>query len=59
MMTMGALLAGKTLIVGAAGKAFGLTTVSALRTGLFLAPGGEFAFVAFGEAVAKVSLESI
>ncbi|KAK6162399.1 hypothetical protein DH2020_002240 [Rehmannia glutinosa] len=30
---------------------FGISMVSAIRVGLLLAPGGEFAFVAFGEAV--------
>ncbi|PQQ14660.1 K(+) efflux antiporter 2 chloroplastic [Prunus yedoensis var. nudiflora] len=30
---------------------FGVSIISAIRVGLLLAPGGEFAFVAFGEAV--------
>ncbi|XP_024380474.1 K(+) efflux antiporter 2, chloroplastic isoform X2 [Physcomitrium patens] len=53
-MIMGALtllIVGKTLIVTGLGRCFGLSTVAAVRAGLFLAPGGEFAFVAFGEAV--------
>jgi monovalent cation:proton antiporter-2 (CPA2) family protein len=45
------LIVGKTLIVTGLGRCFGLSTVAAVRAGLFLAPGGEFAFVAFGEAV--------
>jgi Kef-type K+ transport system membrane component KefB len=46
-----ALLAGKTAIMAALGPLFGLSTVTAVRAGLLLASGGEFAFVAFGEAV--------
>eukprot|EP00246_Nothoceros_aenigmaticus_P004078 TRINITY_DN1541_c0_g1_i4.p1 TRINITY_DN1541_c0_g1~~TRINITY_DN1541_c0_g1_i4.p1 ORF type:complete len:375 (+),score=78.86 TRINITY_DN1541_c0_g1_i4:1074-2198(+) len=41
----------KTLLVACVGRQFGLSTVVAVRAGLLLAPGGEFAFVAFGEAV--------
>lgn len=48
---IGALILGKTLLVTAVGRFFGLSTVAAIRAGLLLAPGGEFAFVAFGEAV--------
>ena len=48
-----ALIAGKLAVMVAAGHAFGLSRVAALRAGLLLASGGEFAFVAFGEAVAK------
>jgi monovalent cation:proton antiporter-2 (CPA2) family protein len=47
-----ALLVGKSLLILAAGWAFGLSRVSALRTGLYLASGGEFAFVLFGQAQA-------
>jgi Kef-type K+ transport system membrane component KefB len=36
------------------GRIFGISLISALRAGLLLAPGGEFAFVAFGEAVNQV-----
>jgi len=60
-MIMGALallIVGKTLIVTGLGRCFGLSTVAAVRTGLFLAPGGEFAFVAFGEAVNQASTRS-
>lgn len=49
------LIVGKTLIVTGLGRCFGLSTVAAVRAGLFLAPGGEFAFVAFGEAVNQAS----
>ena len=49
------LLVGKTFMVASLGRLFGLSTVAAVRAGLLLAPGGEFAFVAFGEAVNQVS----
>ncbi|XP_057805572.1 K(+) efflux antiporter 2, chloroplastic-like [Salvia miltiorrhiza] len=49
--TLALLIAGKTIVVAIIGKLFGLSIVSAVRVGLLLAPGGEFAFVAFGEAV--------
>lgn len=51
MGALALLIVGKTLIVTGLGRCFGLSTVAAVRSGLFLAPGGEFAFVAFGEAV--------
>jgi len=47
------LIAGKLAVMMAAGQAFGLSRLASLRSGLLLASGGEFAFVAFGEAVAK------
>ncbi|VVA89634.1 unnamed protein product [Arabis nemorensis] len=47
MGTLGLLLVGKTILVVSMGKLFGIS----IRAGLLLAPGGEFAFVAFGEAV--------
>mgnify|MGYP000140797466 FL=1 len=50
------LLIGKTVMVGSIGRLFGLSPMAAVRAGLLLAPGGEFAFVAFGEAVNQVSL---
>ncbi|CAJ2657788.1 unnamed protein product [Trifolium pratense] len=49
--TLGLLICGKTLLVALIGKIFGVSIISAIRVGLLLAPGGEFAFVAFGEAV--------
>ncbi|XP_051124534.1 K(+) efflux antiporter 2, chloroplastic [Andrographis paniculata] len=49
--TIGLLIAAKTMLVVFAGRLFGLSMISALQAGLLLAPGGEFAFVAFGEAV--------
>ncbi|EPS57293.1 potassium efflux antiporter, partial [Genlisea aurea] len=49
--TLGLLIAGKTVLVALVGRFFGISMVSAIRVGLLLAPGGEFAFVAFGEAV--------
>ncbi|CAL5382972.1 unnamed protein product [Camellia sinensis] len=45
------LIGGKTILVSVAGRLFGISIISAIRDGLLLAPGGEFAFVAFGEAV--------
>lgn len=54
MGTLGLLLVGKTLLVAIIGKLFGISIISAVRVGLLLAPGGEFAFVAFGEAVNQV-----
>jgi Kef-type K+ transport system membrane component KefB len=52
---LGLLIVGKTLLVTGVGRCFGLSTVAAARAGLLLAPGGEFAFVAFGDAVNQVS----
>jgi len=52
--TLGLLIFGKTLLVALIGKIFGISLISAIRVGLLLAPGGEFAFVAFGEAVNQV-----
>ncbi|KAJ1694450.1 hypothetical protein LUZ63_011148 [Rhynchospora breviuscula] len=49
--TLGLLIAGKTILVLIIGKLFGISPIAAFRVGLMLAPGGEFAFVAFGEAV--------
>ncbi|KAK7349535.1 hypothetical protein VNO77_06978 [Canavalia gladiata] len=49
--TLGLLICGKTLLVSLIGRIFGISLISAVRVGLLLAPGGEFAFVAFGEAV--------
>ncbi|KAK4742006.1 hypothetical protein SAY87_000007 [Trapa incisa] len=49
--TLALLIGGKTILVALVGKLFGISIISAIRTGLLLAPGGEFAFVAFGEAV--------
>ncbi|XP_062227175.1 K(+) efflux antiporter 2, chloroplastic [Phragmites australis] len=48
---LGLLIIGKTLLVTFVGRLFGVSTIAAVRVGLMLAPGGEFAFVAFGEAV--------
>ncbi|KAL2330334.1 hypothetical protein Fmac_017915 [Flemingia macrophylla] len=49
--TLGLLICGKTILVSLLGRMFGISLISAIRVGLLLAPGGEFAFVAFGEAV--------
>lgn len=46
-----ALIAGKTALMFVAGLPFGLSKVSAGRSGLYIAPGGEFAFVVLAEAV--------
>ncbi|CAL5382968.1 unnamed protein product [Camellia sinensis] len=45
------LIGGKTILVAVLGRLFGISIKSAIRVGLLLAPGGEFAFVAFGEAI--------
>lgn len=49
--TLSLLIGGKTVLVALVGRFFGISTIAAIRVGLLLAPGGEFAFVAFGEAV--------
>ncbi|KAI4369894.1 hypothetical protein MLD38_018289 [Melastoma candidum] len=49
--TLALLIGGKTILVALIGRAFGISIISAIRVGFLLAPGGEFAFVAFGEAV--------
>lgn len=54
MGILGLLLVGKTILVAVVGRLFGVSLISAIRVGLLLAPGGEFAFVAFGEAVNQV-----
>lgn len=54
MGTLGMLIGGKTILIALIGKLFGVSIISAIRVGLLLAPGGEFAFVAFGEAVNQV-----
>ncbi|MCL7031392.1 hypothetical protein MKW94_017538 [Papaver nudicaule] len=51
MGALGLLLVGKILLVALVGRIFGISIIAAVRVGLLLAPGGEFAFVAFGEAV--------
>ncbi|KAH7862906.1 hypothetical protein Vadar_010968 [Vaccinium darrowii] len=51
MGTLALLIGGKTILVVVLGRIFGISLISAIRVGLLLAPGGEFAFVAFGEAV--------
>ncbi|KAG1672722.1 hypothetical protein FOA52_005200 [Chlamydomonas sp. UWO 241] len=45
------LIAGKLAVMSLIGPWFGLSQMTANRAGLLLAPGGEFAFVAFGVAV--------
>ncbi|PNW84079.1 hypothetical protein CHLRE_04g220200v5 [Chlamydomonas reinhardtii] len=47
------LIVGKVAVMAAIGPMFGVPRLAAIRSGLLLAPGGEFAFVAFGEAVAR------
>ncbi len=47
-----ALLAGKTLIVTLLARLFGLAWPTAMRVGLALAEGGEFAFILFSAALA-------
>ena len=59
MGTLALLIAGKTTLVVVVGRLFGVSLISAIRAGLLLAPGGEFAFVAFGEAVNQVSFSEL
>ncbi|KFM28849.1 K(+) efflux antiporter 2, chloroplastic [Auxenochlorella protothecoides] len=47
------LIGGKVAVMAGVGQVFGLSLVQSLRAGLLLSPGGEFAFVLFGEAVTK------
>ena len=47
---LGLIMGVKAAVTAVLCKAFGLTWLQAIRTTLLLAPGGEFAFVAFGEA---------
>uniref|UniRef100_A0A0D6QSU0 RCK N-terminal domain-containing protein n=1 Tax=Araucaria cunninghamii TaxID=56994 RepID=A0A0D6QSU0_ARACU len=49
--TLSLLIGGKTILVALVGRLFGLSIIAGIRAGLLLAPGGEFAFVAFGDAV--------
>ncbi|GFZ06771.1 K+ efflux antiporter 1 [Actinidia rufa] len=56
--TLALLIGGKTILVAVVGRFFGISIISAIRVGLLLAPGGEFAFVAFGEAVNQGILSS-
>lgn len=57
--TLSLLIAGKTILVTIVGRLFGVSTIAAVRVGLLLAPGGEFAFVAFGDAVNQVKCNPI
>ncbi|KAG1359572.1 K(+) efflux antiporter 2, chloroplastic [Cocos nucifera] len=56
--TLTLLIAGKAILVAFVGRMFGISSIAAIRVGLLLAPGGEFAFVAFGEAVNQGILSS-
>ncbi|KAI8027793.1 hypothetical protein LOK49_LG02G00371 [Camellia lanceoleosa] len=52
METLALLIGGKTILVAVVGRLFGISIISQLSlVVLLLALGGEFAFVAFGEAV--------
>ncbi|KAF9590566.1 hypothetical protein IFM89_035884, partial [Coptis chinensis] len=42
------------ILVASIGRLFGVSMIAAIGVGLLLAPGGEFAFVAFGEAVNQI-----
>jgi Kef-type K+ transport system membrane component KefB/voltage-gated potassium channel Kch len=50
---MALLIGGKLAVMAAIGPMFGLSRLASVRSGLLIAPGGEFAFVAFGEAVSR------
>lgn len=56
--TLCLLIGGKAILVALVGRIFGISSIAAIRVGLLLAPGGEFAFVAFGEAVNQGILSS-
>ncbi|CAG9467628.1 unnamed protein product [Pedinophyceae sp. YPF-701] len=53
LLAITALIVGKVAIMAAVGPIFGLKPLTSARAGLFLAPGGEFAFVALGDAVSR------
>ena len=57
--TLSLLIAGKAILVAFVGRIFGISSIAAIRVGLLLAPGGEFAFVAFGEAVNQVGFSKL
>ncbi|KAL6223619.1 hypothetical protein ACLB2K_007002 [Fragaria x ananassa] len=57
--SLGLLLVGKSMLVALIGKLSGISIISAIRVGLLLAPGGEFAFVAFGEAVNQLNSSKV
>ncbi|KAL6225913.1 hypothetical protein ACLB2K_004762 [Fragaria x ananassa] len=57
--SLGLLLIGKSLLVALIGKLSGISIISAIRVGLLLAPGGEFAFVAFGETVNQLNSSKV
>lgn len=59
MGSLGLLIVGKTILVAGVGRLFGVSLIPAIRVGLLLAPGGEFAFVAFGEAVNQVNFSEL
>ena len=59
MAMLGLLIGGKTILAALIGKVFGVSIISAIRVGLLLAPGGEFVFAAFGEAVNQVCLDCL
>jgi Kef-type K+ transport system membrane component KefB len=44
------LVVGKVAIMAAVGPMFGLSVLNAARSGMYIGPGGEFAFVTFGLA---------
>lgn len=52
------LMTGKIALIFAIGKLYGLSNITSFRSGLLLGAGGEFAFVAFGEAVQQGLLPS-
>ena len=59
MASLSLLIGGKAILVALVGRIFGISSIAAIRVGLLLAPGGEFAFVAFGEAVNQVCLSRL
>jgi len=51
LAAMAILIGGKVAVLAGVGPMFGMSHMQSIRSGLLLAAGGEFAFVAFGEAI--------
>ncbi|GKB25160.1 hypothetical protein Tco_0864561 [Tanacetum coccineum] len=59
MGSLGLLILGKPILMAGVGRLFGASLIPTIRVGLLLAPGGDFAFVAFGEAVNQVNFNEL
>ena len=53
------LVLGKVGVMAAVGPWFGLSTLNSARAGMYIGPGGEFAFVTYGLAVASGLLSEV